>query len=109
LGSGIICGQRVQPVGYGLRVNQALCAIYSAFVLGLSELLESFGVARARRAIQSLLKLVPQTALLKDGDRFAEVPVEEVHIGDIIAVKSGACVPLDGAIVNGNSSVDQAR
>jgi Cd2+/Zn2+-exporting ATPase len=79
-----------------------------AFLFALSELLESFSVARARRAIQSLLKLAPQSALLKDGDRFNEVPVEKVHVGDIIAVKSGARVPLDGAIVNGNSSVDQA-
>ena len=79
-----------------------------AFLFALSELLESFSVARARRAIQSLLKLAPQTALLKDGERFVEVPVEKVHIGDIIAVKSGARIPLDGAIVNGNSSVDQA-
>jgi Zn2+/Cd2+-exporting ATPase len=73
-----------------------------------TELLESFSVARARQAIQSLLKLASQTALLKDGDRFGEVPVEKVHIGDIIAVKPGARIPSDGAIVNGNSSVDQA-
>jgi len=79
-----------------------------AFLFALSELLESFSVARARRAIQSLLKLAPQTALLKDGSRFDEVSVEQVHVGDIIAVKSGARVPLDGEIVNGNSSVDQA-
>ena len=79
-----------------------------AFLFALSELLESFSVARARRAIQSLLKLAPETALLKDGDRFDEVPVEKVHVGDIIAVKSGARVPLDGEVVNGNSSVDQA-
>jgi Cd2+/Zn2+-exporting ATPase len=79
-----------------------------AFLFALSELLESFSVTRARRAVQSLLKLVPQSALLKDGDRFDEVPVEKVHVGDIIAVKSGARIPLDGAIVNGSSSVDQA-
>jgi len=79
-----------------------------AFLFALSELLESFSVARARRAIQSLLKLAPQTALLKDGDRFDEVPVEKVHVGDIIAVNFGARVPLDGAVENGNSSVDQA-
>jgi Zn2+/Cd2+-exporting ATPase len=79
-----------------------------AFLFALSELLESFSVARARLAIQSLLKLAPQTAMLKDGDRFDEVPVEKVHVGNIIAVKSGARVPLDGAVVNGNSSVDQA-
>ena len=63
-----------------------------AFLFALSELLESFSVARARRAIQSLLKLAPQAALLKDGDRFDEVPVEKVHVGDIIAVNSGARV-----------------
>jgi Cd2+/Zn2+-exporting ATPase len=79
-----------------------------AFLFALSELLESFSLARARRAIQSLLKLAPKTALLKSGDRFNEVPVEQVRVGDTIAVKSGARVPLDGAIVNGNSSVDQA-
>jgi Zn2+/Cd2+-exporting ATPase len=52
-----------------------------AFLFALSELLESFSVARARQAIQSLLKLAPQTALLKVGDRFGEVAVEKVHIG----------------------------
>jgi Cd2+/Zn2+-exporting ATPase len=79
-----------------------------AFLFALSELLESFTVARARRAIQSLLKLAPQTTLLKSNDRFTEVPVEKVRVGSIIAVKSGARVPLDGAVVSGASSVDQA-
>jgi Zn2+/Cd2+-exporting ATPase len=65
-------------------------------------------VTRARRAIQSLLKLAPQTALLKNGDRFDEVPVEQVSVGGIIAVKCGARVALDGAVVSGTSSVDQA-
>src|ERR1700704_3987082 len=79
-----------------------------AFLFALSELLESFSLARARRAIQSLLKLSPQTALLKNGDVFKEVPVEKVPVGDIIAVKSGARIPLDGAVVNGASTIDQA-
>jgi Cd2+/Zn2+-exporting ATPase len=65
-------------------------------------------VARARRAIQSLLKLSPETALLKNGDTFSEVPVEKVRVGDIIAVKSGVRIPLDGAVISGASSVDQA-
>lgn len=70
-----------------------------AFLFSLSELLESFSVARARQAIQSLVKLSPETALLKNGDMFDEVPVEKVRIGEIIAVKSGARIPLDGAVV----------
>lgn len=58
-----------------------------AFLFALSELLESFSVARARRAIQSLLKLSPETALLKNGEIFDEVPVEKVCVDDTIAVR----------------------
>jgi len=79
-----------------------------AFLFALSELLESFSLARARRAIQSLMKLAPKTALLKSGNRFSAVPVENVRVGDTIALKSGARVPLDGAVVTGTSSVNQA-
>ena len=79
-----------------------------AFLFSLSELLESFSVSRARQAIQSLLKLAPETALLKNGDVFNEVSVEKVAVGGIIAVKSGARIPLDGTVMSGTSSVDQA-
>src|SRR6202007_1604357 len=66
-----------------------------AFLFSLSELLEAFSVSRARQAIQSLLKLAPETALLKSGDVFNEVSVEKVAVGGVIAVKSGARIPLD--------------
>jgi Zn2+/Cd2+-exporting ATPase len=78
------------------------------FLFALSELLESFSVNRARRAIQSLLKLAPESALLKQGENFNEVPVTEVEVGGVIAVKSGARVPLDGEVLAGNSAVNQA-
>ncbi len=78
------------------------------FLFALSELLESFSVARARRAIQSLMKLAPETAWLKDGETFREVPVEQINVESIIAVKSGARVPLDGEVTVGNSTVNQA-
>jgi len=78
------------------------------FLFALSELLESFSVNRARRAIQSLLKLAPETALLKQGNGFNEVSVTEVEVGGVIAVKSGARVPLDGEVLAGSSAVNQA-
>jgi Cd2+/Zn2+-exporting ATPase len=78
------------------------------FLFGLSELLESFSVARARRAIQSLMKLAPETAWLKTGDTFREVPVDQVSVQSIITVRSGARVPLDGAVIAGTSTVNQA-
>src|SRR5437667_8648223 len=78
------------------------------FLFGLSELLEAFSVQRARRAIESLMELAPQTAMLKRGDNFVEVPVTEINVGDMIAVKSGTRVPLDGEIISGASSINQA-
>lgn len=78
------------------------------FLFALSELLESFSVERARRAIQSLLQLAPDTALLKSGDSTREVPVSEVSPGDLILVRSGARIPLDGEVVAGTSAVNQA-
>jgi Cd2+/Zn2+-exporting ATPase len=78
------------------------------FLFALSELLESFSVARARRAIQSLMKLAPETALLKRDGQFEEVPVAQVAVGSIIAIQSGARVPLDGEVLTGNSAINQA-
>jgi Cd2+/Zn2+-exporting ATPase len=79
------------------------------FLFALSELLESWSVGRARRAIRSLLKLTPETANLKQADgHSAEVPVHEIKVGDRILVRSGDRVPLDGAIVSGASAINQA-
>lgn len=78
------------------------------FLFAISELLESFSVARARKAIESLLKLTPDTALVKQQDQVAEVRVEDVKVGDILLIKSGARVPLDGVVVSGQSSINQA-
>ena len=79
-----------------------------AFLFSLSELLESFSVARARKALSSLMKLSPPVALLKDRESFVEVPVEQVKPNNVIVVKSGARIPLDGEVIGGESSVDQA-
>ena len=78
------------------------------FLFALSELLESFSVARARRAVQALMELSPETALLKEGEAFREVPVAQVSVGSVVAVKSGSRVPLDGEVTGGASAVNQA-
>ena len=78
------------------------------FLFALSELLEGFSVGRARRAIQSLLELTPETALVKRGDQIQEVRVEEVKVNETLIVKSGARVPLDGVVTSGESAINQA-
>ena len=79
------------------------------FLFALSELLESWSVGRARRAIAALLKLTPQTALVRGADGSSkEVPVTEVAVGAEISVRSGSSIPLDGEVIAGDSAVNQA-
>lgn len=78
------------------------------FLFSLAELIESYSLSRARRAIGSLMELAPATALLKHGDHLHESPVAVVKIGDTILIKPGARIPLDGVVTSGGSSVNQA-
>ena len=78
------------------------------FLFSLSELLESWSVGRARRAIQALMQLAPDTALVKRDGNFKEVPARDVAVGETILVKSGQRVPLDGTVLAGSSAIDQA-
>jgi len=79
------------------------------FLFALSELLESWSVGRARRAVASLLKLTPETALVRGAEgAFQETPVTQVAVGTMISVRSGSRIPLDGNVIKGDSSVNQA-
>lgn len=78
------------------------------FLFALSELLESFSVSRARRAIQSLMELTPPTAIVRRNGETIEVGLAEISSGETILVKSGARVPLDGEVTSGTSSINQA-
>lgn len=78
------------------------------FLFSLAELLESFSVSRARNAIKAVLKLTPQVAqVIRDG-KTVNLPVAEVKIDDLIVVRPGDSFPLDGLVVEGTSSVNQA-
>ncbi len=78
------------------------------FLFALAQVLESYSMDRARRSIQSLMELAPDVALLKSehGDR--TVPVEDITVDEIIIIRPGARIPLDGVVVAGSSSVNQA-
>lgn len=78
------------------------------FLFALSELLESYSVSRARRAIESLMELTPLTALVKRDGEVTEVDLSEVALDETIVVRSGAKVPLDGTVTSGSSAINQA-
>jgi len=77
-------------------------------LFSVSELLESFSIARARRAIETLVDLSPPTARVKKGGAFEDVPVESVETGGEVEVRPGARVPLDGIVTEGRTSINQA-
>lgn len=78
------------------------------FLFSLGHSLEHFAMGRARRAIEALAKLAPETAVVKQGESTAEVPVAQLKLGDIVLVKPNERLPADGVVVKGTSSVNQA-
>ena len=78
------------------------------FLYYIAEFLEDYSEFRAKRSIKSLVKIAPDTARVKVGDKEEIKNVDEVDIGEIVIVKPGDKVPLDGEIIHGSSSINQA-
>ena len=79
-----------------------------AFIMQLGALLEDLTVAKARAGIEKLVHLTPQTArILRDGVEEV-ISAESVKVGDILRVLPGESVPVDGMIVSGQTSINQA-
>jgi len=78
------------------------------FLFSLSNLLQDYALGRTRSAIQALMKLRPDQALLKVGQDAILRPIESLRIGDHILVRPGERVPLDGVVVEGESTVDES-
>lgn len=74
----------------------------------IAEFLEDYAGDRARQEVGSLLRLAPETAVVVREGHESVVHAHEVGVGEIVAVKPGEKVPLDGVIVNGTSSINQA-
>ncbi len=78
------------------------------FLFSLSNTLQHVAIGRSRRAIEALLELRPDAAHVERDGVWVDVPVEEVRVGDVFRVLPGSRLPLDGVVVSGRSSVDQA-
>jgi Zn2+/Cd2+-exporting ATPase len=78
------------------------------FLFSLAHALEHYALDRARNAIRALAELAPPFALVRKGGREVEVPVEQVAVGDLVLVRPGDRIPVDGAVRAGQSAVNQA-
>jgi len=91
-----------------VAIGEDFAAGEVAFIMQLGGLLEELTVARARAGIEKLVHLTPQTArLLRDGQE-SIIPAEQVQVGDLLRVLPGEGVPVDGVIVSGQTSINQA-
>ena len=77
-----------------------------AFLYSIAEALEDKAMDRARAGLRALLKLVPDTALVKRGDATAEVEAKELRVGDVLVVRPGERIATDGIVRVGRSSLD---
>ncbi len=89
-------------------INQWAEAASVVFFFSLAEMFEEFGIKRSQQAITNLIKESPQKANKKEVNNIVSISIEEVNIGDIVVVKPGDKIPLDGKVVKGNSAVDEA-
>lgn len=80
--------------------------IITLILLGKS--LEAVSKGKTSEAIKKLMGLAPKTAIIIDGGVEREIPIEEVEIGDIIVVKPGAKIPVDGGVIEGHTAIDES-
>lgn len=88
-----------------LYLGQIAEAAAVMFFFALAEAFEEFGESRSRRAVAALIEKSPKMARLKNGK---EISVDKVEIGDVVEIRPGDMVPLDGIVVGGESSIDEA-
>ena len=74
----------------------------------LGKFLESVAKGKTSEAIKKLMGLSPKTAIIIKDNKEIEIPIEEVEVGDVIVVKPGSKIPVDGIVVEGHTSVDES-
>ena len=80
--------------------------IITLILLGKS--LEAVSRGKTSEAIKKLMGMAPKTAILYNGGNEKEIPISEVKIGDVLAVRPGSQIPVDGVVVDGNTSIDES-
>lgn len=91
-----------------LLVGQWATAVVVVFFMRVGDYAEQFTTERSRRAIKDLAAMAPQSARIERADGEHEVPVGEVQVGDIVVVRPGEKIPIDGEVISGQATVDQA-
>ncbi len=95
-------------IAAALALGEYLAAAVVALMLSGGSALEAYAAGRARRELRSLVERVPRVATRRDGDVVAEILVGEVDVGDLIVVRPGAVVPVDGILLTSEAVLDES-
>lgn len=91
-----------------MAIGEFITALVIIFFVLIAEVLEGLTVGRGRKAIKHLLDLLPREATVRRAGGTQQVRPEELAIGEIVLIKPGTRLPVDGVVVGGHSAVDQS-
>ena len=91
-----------------LAISETFTALLITFFVLIAEALEKLTMSRGRNAIEHLVSLLPQDAFIRTGERVEGKKVSELQVNDVVVIKPGANVPVDGQVLSGHSYIDQA-
>jgi heavy metal translocating P-type ATPase len=91
-----------------LAIREIFTALIITLFVLVAEILEGLTVGRGRTAIRHLVGLLPTTAMVRRKESWQEVETKEIAVGEIVLVKPGTRIPVDGVVAGGHSFVDQA-
>ncbi len=91
-----------------LAVGQWATAAVVVFFMRVGDFAEHFTTERGRRAVKDLMALAPQTARVEREGQEHEIPIVQVRVGEFVVVRPGETIPVDGEVVGGQATVNQA-
>lgn len=89
-------------------VGEYSAAALVVFMFSVGDWMENFTIARANNALQELTRLIPAVVTVRRDNQEVVIPLEQVLLGDIVLVRSGERIGVDGSVLSGNGSVNQA-
>ena len=91
-----------------LIIGEYVEAAAIAFLFSTAELLEDYAIDRVRNSLRTLTKLAPETAVVRRNGQETVLPAREVSLDEIVLVRPGDKIPVDGVVIKGASAVDQS-
>ncbi len=99
---------RASATGTAEAVGYLTASAIVAFIIQAGMTIEGYIIHRTRGALEKLIKMSPTTARIRRGGKEIELPIDEVRVGDIVLIKPGDKIPVDGRVLSGYSTVNQA-